>query len=373
MSSEAHAIRKVLYPAMIRGNVSPLDLIGMSVEGSAMMDVLYEALITGDVSPFQKKQAERILDAKKHRITQATFVESLQYLKIFPIRNIGVTRQATATFRAELQANGKVKVWYTAVGDDRFKQDLATLGSYPEITNGFELDPEQLVAVRLHDEGGILVHIPALGLIDYSNQMKNATLSTAETAFSLGLTLGLGALEYVGETAIEDSLLWADRIAWAIPAVSMVINDRRDWILKRWPNAGRALLDEVDRVNQVAGYYGWARLSVGTLRYLGTKVRGTLSTLRVDVAKPDVSTLDQQLFKSVDDAAERLVNELNYAEKQATLSSERTTVFRRAEPRFPGRCHIRRRRSAGVKNLGRADSHYGGCGKQEKGRFTRKN
>ena len=92
-----------------------LHVLTLSADGRAMLDVLFEAMITGSVSEFERKQAERILRAKEYRTTQAGFVESLERLRIFPVRNVGVTRTATATFSATLLPDGKVRVKYNSV------------------------------------------------------------------------------------------------------------------------------------------------------------------------------------------------------------------------------------------------------------------
>ena len=311
-----------------------LHVFTLSTEGLAMLDVLYEAMITGSVSKFERKQAERILRAKSYRTTQAAFLEGLEHLRIFPIRNIGVTRLATATFRAELLPNGKVRVRYTSSGlydHDMFKADRETLPGYSQTMNGFELDPEEIVAVRLYDLGHELVPISALELIDYSNQMQEQTIGTATTAFLLGLTLGSGALAstavrelgakvLAGEATmmslwIARGVLWADRVAFFIPAGSMVINDHRDWILENWPTAGRTLLDVVDTANRLAAYYGWGRLGVGTIRFLGSRMRGALDGWRETTAK--ARGVQQRLSEAVGNEAESLANELAYAEETA--------------------------------------------------------
>ncbi len=323
-----------------------LNVLTLTPEGRAMMDVLYAAMITGNVSSYQRMQTERLLEAKRDRTSQATFLESIdpEHLMVFPIRNIGVTRLATATFRAVRLPNGKVKVRYTSIKVtqfDMFKKDLETLPPWSVLRDGFELDPEQIVAVRLHDQGGELVPIPALALIDYSNQIQEQTISTAATAFFLGLSLGAGALGSAGVRGLQAevaageatkaslwvarSLLWADRIAWAIPAGSMVINDHRDWIVETFPTAGPGLLEAVDTANRVAGYYGWGRLTVGTLRYLGSKVRGALGPwrkVRAEAAKrTDLSAHAQKRIKAVEDEADSLVNELDLGEEQAQAAA----------------------------------------------------
>ena len=222
----------------------PISVIGLTSEGRAMLDVIYEAMITGDVSKFERTQATKILEYRMNRTPQAEFVEGLQSRPIFPIRNIGVTRMATATFRAGLLPNGKVKIRYTSikvVQYDMFKNDLNTLPGYArngwsQLRDGIELDPNQIVAVRNWDgDPTTPIDIPALGLIDYSNQIEEKTLSTASTAFFLGLTLGAGALGggmisglrarvAAGQASKAylwgaRALIWADRVPWGVRRV----------------------------------------------------------------------------------------------------------------------------------------------------------
>jgi hypothetical protein len=326
-----------------------LHVFTLAAEGRGMLDVLYQAMITGSVSAFERKQAERILRAKKYRTTQEQFLESLQHLKIFPIRNVGVTREATATFRATLLPSGKVRVNYSSVRlyqFDMFKNDRETLPAFSRTMDGFDLDPEEIVAVRLYDQGGELVPIPALALIDFSNQITEHTLSTAATAFFTGLTLGAGGLGAAAVRGIEASVaagtatraslwvaraaLWADRIAFAIPAGSMVINEHRDWILEKWPVEGRALLEVVDTANRLAAYYGWAQLGVGSLRFLSSGVRGALDAWRATRARAGgpptgafIGDIEQKLTNAVDTEAESLINELAHAERPIRSSRAR--------------------------------------------------
>ena len=321
-----------------------LNVLSLTAEGRALMDVLYEAIITGDVSAFEREQTERIFEAKKYRMSQAKFLQNLNRRMIFPIRNIGLFRLDTATFRAERRPNGNVKVHYTSVKlmqDDMFKADRETLPPWSNLRAGIELDPEQMVAVRLHDEGGTLVDLPALALIDYSNQQQKKTISTVSTAFFLGLTLGAGALGGGAVRALQvrvaageaskahlwgmRALLWADRIAYAIPAGSMIINSQRDWIVETFPNAGPALLDAVDTANRVAGYYGWGRLGTGTIRYLSAKVRSAAELCRqgrAEAAKrANLSVADHKRLKAVEDEADALAAELSHAEQTAVGTS----------------------------------------------------
>ncbi|MFC5730874.1 hypothetical protein ACFPQB_18275 [Nocardioides vastitatis] len=310
-----------------------------SGDGRAMLDVMYDALVTGDVSSAERKSSTRILDAKRKQVPQDTFLSGMDRRMIFPIRNIGMTRTASATFRAELLPNGKVKVRYTSIKVDQyqmFADDLKTLGGWSAVREGLVLEPEHIVAVRLHDEGLTTpVDIPALALIDYGQQIQDKTLSTAATAFFLGLTVGLGAL---GGGAIRGAqtqiakgkaskaalwgargLVWAERAAFGIQAGALFINDRRDWILKNWPDGGRTLLDAVDTANRIAGFYGaWGRLSIESIIALRTKALAASQAWKSSTAQPRaLKPQERQTVKAIDDEIDLLAAELLHAQQLA--------------------------------------------------------
>jgi hypothetical protein len=339
-------------PSSIEDNVAadlvnrlpmPVRAIGLSAEGRAMLDVLYEAMITGDVSKYERAQAEKIIDYRKGRVSRKDFLAGLGSRMIFPIRNIGITREATATFRAELVPSGKVRVHYTSIRVtqfDMFKADLATLPPWSQLSSGIELDPDQPVAVRLWDVNPIRpVDTPALGLIDFSNQIQARTLDTASTAFFLGLTLGMGGLGggvisglrarvAAGELSKAylwgaRALIWADRIQFGIQAGAMIINDHRDWIVKTFPNVGPDLLDAVDAANRIAGYYGWGRLGFDGLRFIGGKLRPAVDGWRAARAEAKLGAQDAKLARAVEDEADALLAELAYAEEKNASNAGR--------------------------------------------------
>jgi hypothetical protein len=339
-------------PSKIEDNVTadlvnrlplPISVIGLTSEGRAMLDVLYQAMITGDVSKYERKQADKIIAFRMGRVSESEFVGEMSRRMIFPIRNIGITRQATATFRAALLPNGKVKVRYTSVRVvqyDMFADDVKTLPDWTHLSNGIELDPNQIVAVHLYDlETRPVVDIPALALIDYSNQIQEKTIGTAATAFFLGLTLGSGALGggvisglrarvALGEVSKAwlwgaRAVIWADRVQFGIQAGSMIINDHRDWIVETFPNAGPGLLDAVDTANRIAGYYGWARLGIDGLRFIRAKMGPAVEAWRSARQSAKLGSKQASVARAVEDEADMLLAELQHAEEQAAAKGAR--------------------------------------------------
>jgi hypothetical protein len=322
--------------------------------GREMMDVLYAAMITGKVSSFERKQAKRLRDAKqetfKDRTSQEEFLKTHDGgLMIFPVRNVGL-REAIAVFKAELTPSGKVKLWYPSERlfwyREKFEGDLKSLEAHgygeKQLESAIYLDPERIVAVRLYDEGRTVIDMPALELIDYSNQLERNAVEVGATAFFLGLTLGLGALGgeaiHAAKVGIETGtatkatlwamrgLVWADRVFYSIQAGAMVINSNRDWILENVPQ-GQALLDAVDTANMVAGYYGWGRLTVDTIRVLRNKLLPAANSWRKATARrTDLSPADQKLTRAVEDEADTLLAELAHAEEEAAKVAKTGTT-----------------------------------------------
>ena len=274
-----------------------LEKFAANNEGRAMLDVLYEALITGDVTAFERLQAERILaaEAKTSRVpTGAALTKTIQDPPIFPL---ATGWSSTATIVAELLNNGKVKVFYdTETGLKKFSREReALVNRYgrPAVLNGIILDPDELVIVKLYDQGGAIVPVPAIRLIDFFNQQKQDTLGKIKTVAILGATVGLGG---VGAGGV---LGWADTVTFAISAGSLFINAYRHDIAKT--ALGRRFLEAWDVAEGIAEYYDWGRLGVDGLRLVHAKVspafkswRGEAPTSLTSVERDTIAKAQQQ-------------------------------------------------------------------------------
>ena len=328
-----------------------LEKFAASSEGRAMLDVMYQALITGDVTDFERLQAERILEAKAKRIPSAPPEQYLAQLEqekqyILPLRMQKTFRSDYAIFKAKLQPNGKVKVSYEDEihfwDSDMFKEDRKNLRPERVWKNGVELSPDELVWLKIYDQGKKLVPMPALALIDYANQAKRQSVSVGATAFEMGLFLGFGGLgafsgagvrtlaaEVVAGRAsvtalrVAKGLLWADRIAMALPIVSTVINENREWLLDKFPNVAPVLLGVLDQANRITEYYGWARMGVEGGRYLKSKLAPVISEWRAERAalKEQLGPEQARVANEIDNGVELVLNEANKAETEAGLAA----------------------------------------------------
>jgi len=324
-----------------------LEELAADHEGRAMLDVLYAAIITGKVTDFEKLQTDRILEAKAKVAPPAPPKEYLAQLEqerqyIFPLRMQKTFRFSYAVFKATL-SNGMVKVLYDdeiAFWDaDMFKEDRDKLPR--TVRTGLELNPDELVWVKLYDQGERLEPIPAIALIDYANQAMRQSFSVGATAFETGLLIGGGLGGFSGAGAEEVAAdvvagrasvaalrlarvgLWADRISMVLPAISLVINENREWIVEKFPNAGPALLGVLDQANRIAQYYGLAQMGVAGARYLKSKLGPALEGWRAERAalKGELSPKQDSVAGGIDSAVELMLTEADEAERQAGLTA----------------------------------------------------
>ena len=352
MSDKISSLEDNVGAELMGKTVDPMLQLYASVpEGRGMLDAIYAAMITGNVSDFERAQGDRILKAKA--ISEKEYIAQVEgNLLVYPVRNQGLLRDCYSAFTAEL-AKGKVRVEFTSVRIwqcDMFKKDTATFGSYTELMKPREFDTDQLVGVRLYDVNeDEVIPVPAIALIDFANQSKNKTISLATTAFLTGLTVGAGGLgggaaaealnpayaadaltgaELTGSALWKaraiylgaKALLWADRIAVILPALSSIVDDNRDWISSKVPG-GATLLDAFDKINTMAGYYGWARLGFDSLRFLKGKVSAAFKERKAGGIPSSLSASERETITQLDQQMENVLISLQQSEDEAMANA----------------------------------------------------
>ena len=242
-----------------------LNGIASSKNGVQLLDRIHHELTSGYLSDDDEQEAFRIVAAKQRMMSIEDFTEGIENAMVFPFRLPGLTVIDDAPIMAERRSNGKIHVEMPVrvLGTKKFRAETRTL---PDklFTSGIELDPNQIVGIKLYDEGGPVVFVPALGLIGYSAKATTTTFNKMGEVAILGATLGIGGLAAGGARATTwgaRALLWADRAATAIGIVTTVINEHRGWILKNM-ESGPALLKAVNIANSIAGIYGIGRFAL---------------------------------------------------------------------------------------------------------------
>lgn len=262
---------------------SKLDEFAGDYEGRFALTLMYRAIITGSVTEFERKQANRIIRAKLRRIGPEAYVRMARSrgqgrpTPIFPVRFMRVTPGYDyATPLARFMPNGRILVTYPVQSKAmKFRQELRTLGDV--FGAGMELNPNEIVGIKNYEtsENPDVQYLPALALIDYSNQAIQSTTGKIIEVSAFAATMGFGGAAVVGGRAaagelVTSTAIWGarlartasilDRAATVIGIASFVISENREWIVRKlgWP--GRRLVQLSDIANNAAAIYGILRL-----------------------------------------------------------------------------------------------------------------
>jgi hypothetical protein len=278
----------------IEADSGRLTKLGMTPLGRRTLDMLYDAVITGNVSEFEREQADKVLEAKgktRSAPDRAT-LRKMQDPMVFPIADQHYFDDCYATIQADM-VNGKVRVYYDSVRVFRceeYNKTMATLfrhHSREEIRNGFELDTDELIGVKLFDEEEEPIrYLPAITLIDFSNQQRQSTLSKIKTVAILGATAGFGL---VGGAGVLGTI---DAIVYVLSVASAIINDYRSIIMKT--AAGKKFMSVWKYVDAAVEYYGWARMGVDGVRFAKGKIGPALKDWRSEAPTSEVSTAERE-------------------------------------------------------------------------------
>ncbi len=226
---------------------------------------IYDEMTSGNLSAEEKAQAERILWARARTIDPKAFVNASSEAMVLPFSGLGVTNMSSASIDTKLLPNGKIRLksymkqqhWAKS---KRLPKNLL-LG-----LDSIEVDPDTVIGLYLYDEGGQIMYVPALYLLQLGNQ-ENTKIGTmaGEAAFT-GLTLGFGGeavaagegMEAAGTSAKAiwlargaTALRVADATVTVLSVASRVINDNRGLILEKFPEDGEAFLKHWQTVDTV--------------------------------------------------------------------------------------------------------------------------
>jgi hypothetical protein len=314
-----------------------LDLFAASPDGRAMLDVAYEAMITGDVSSFEREQSNRVLFARARSIKPEDYIAQAkrhsekQRTKIFPVRFPRVTPgYDDAPLEAKLLSNGKIWVHYPTrvLYEDSFKEEKATPIYGAFLSDGLELPADEIVGIRQYEQGGRTDYLPAVALIDFSNQVTQSTVGKIIQVSIAAATLGMagpagvnaelgGAEAGVAETAgarWAARLAWADRVAGYVAVLSFVVHENRDWIVARFGKAGRWLVKATEIADSVLAIYGIARLGIGAHALAKDLAAASKACREEAAALRALENEEKQVIDRINNETDSLINELNKAE-----------------------------------------------------------
>lgn len=261
-----------VYPDRKNTKFSYLDRMLTNPTGKVLADYLYYAVATGFIGESDESAAISILSAQTAQMPLEKVIEGMSDPMIFPLKQTGITVINPAPLSAKRLPDGKIVPDYpSAVGYD-YKEDISNIerhGRGSPLVGQIKLDPDEIVGVKLYDEGEEIHYIPARGLIMYSNKTTTETIKKIGEVSALALG-GFGGAAVEGAGWFSKTLLWADRIAGTIGVISQIVNEHRGWIIKNFPDHGRQFLEILNKVNAIASIYSVGRL-VGGLGYASIK------------------------------------------------------------------------------------------------------
>src|SRR3954469_19503112 len=159
-----------------------------SERGRRAVARLYSALTDGFLGDDEREQARRVLMAYAERIGPEKVARAIEDegTKVVPLRGFGATVPKPVSPRVELGADGLDVTLNSKVYD---YPERHTLGGTP-LT--FHVGYDEVVGVRLYDEGGATRFAPALYLLEVAHQDDRHTLLKCGEAFAFGVSVGVG-------------------------------------------------------------------------------------------------------------------------------------------------------------------------------------
>ena len=299
--SETAVVAKILLQNL---SFADLSAIATDKNGRLFLDLLYYGLVTkvdddalGIDGQFLKRT---ILAAKAQALhTPEAFAQRIRAggLKIFPIKHqkmISLGRATPTLLRARLNWNGTVHVSYeermdvayfssggnnprlapiktpTPCENAFYHEDTKTLPVDACTDKGIDLPEDEVIWVRLYDRQGEAVPTHPLELIQLSETLLKSPDKANLDMLWLTLTVGSLTLPGVGEAAaatvlpnlgsrMASVLLWTDRAALAVGALTLVANDQRGYIESRFGVRGQKFIYTLDVLNGAMLLYGGIR------------------------------------------------------------------------------------------------------------------
>jgi hypothetical protein len=289
-----------------------LGFVADAPAGRRCIDRLYDELTAGSVAEEEATAAERILMVKANRITLEDFEAGETNAKVFPFRLPGMTVLSDAPIDAERRAGGRiwVKQPVRVLGTEEFRPETQTLP--PEVfISGIELPENEVVGVRLYDQGGVLIYRPALFLVQLANETTTTVMTKVGEVAAIGLTLGGGSLiAGAGEAGLAARVfLVADRVAFVVSTVTSILREHRGWIIQELGDKGHTFVSAIDRLNSILAVYGFIRTGMGAVQTVNAvrkalaEVRAYRAAVRLAASKETVLT---NLGRDTDDLLAQL-------------------------------------------------------------------
>lgn len=308
--------------------------------GRRLLDRLFDELTSGDVGADETAEADRILRIKAQRIPESEFPQDGRGVKIFPFHSGWAENTVYTVTR---QGNGQIHVEMGALSWSSHHRQLRNIPSRIA-TSGITLEENEIIGVKLIDEGGEIVYRPALIMVQLQNQLDFDTLNNIITTVGIGLTLGSGALvggAARGGTWLARAAIWGERAAFAIDIITNIIRENRGWIIRNFGSNGRRFLYFNDLIASAAAIYGLVDVAVNMGRLVNNFRRAFVnwrSAARASSLSPSETQIINRISNSGDELlenADQISASRNQPDTQGTPDSPSSSSQGEARPSEP--------------------------------------
>jgi hypothetical protein len=222
---------------------------------------LYGALTSGSLWDDEREQARRVLTAYAQRIGVERFARAIEdeQTKVVPLRGFGATVAKPVSVTVELASDG---LDVTLNSNMYAYEEWRALGGMH-----FRMGFDEVVGVKLLDESGATRFAPTLYLLEVAHQDARRTLFKCGEAFAFGVTLGAGGAVAAGGR-LATTLMWCDRAAVALGAMTSVVDEHRAWILEKFGEKGARFLRYSDGLSTLVAFYAVGRIVTAAPRVL---------------------------------------------------------------------------------------------------------
>ncbi len=319
-----------------------LQALASTEKGRRLLDRLFDELTDGEVFADEQQQADRILRIKTHSLlSEDQFAAGVTQAQsrtgvILPYRKTGLTVMTPSPIYAYRMPDGKISVHvrFDIYGTDYARDPDLRLPQ--RIWDQVILNENAVVGVKLYDEGGTIEFMPALKLLQYSNEADRIAYEKAGEAFGIGLTFGIGGEAAAGGEVAEGTTLStgarilgyarqgvaiADRVATAIDIGNSILQEHRGWIIENSPQDGRSFVTAMDQLTSYVRYYGVVRGGVGIVQ-LANNLRKSYRNWRAFTgAMKELSESERADIEKIGSDTEHLLQELDSATNVQDIST----------------------------------------------------
>lgn len=286
-----------------QANTPVLQKIRETEGGRRLILRVFNELSEGDKGADEEALGQWITELVMKKMTPEEFAEAKKRALIFPFKLPGFTVFDATNIRAEVKPSGKIHV--------KLSIRAHRMGRLPmeAFLGGLDLNEDDLVGIKDYEQARTY-YVPALFLLQLANETDAATRQKMIETAGLAVSFGGGALATGGGRVVQGLAKGAqlgsrtgkvfqtlDTVATVADLSSSVIKEHQGYFIEQYGDAGRNIIEIIDKVSAASQIPGFARMATA-LPHLKTELRGAYDRWRtIRQMKKELSAADQAIEK----------------------------------------------------------------------------